>query len=252
MWIYLFIKPIHKSIVWEATTKYERKQVLNLFPKSKTIVIPNGINLNNYKNVKKLKKEQYHKKFIKGKRRYRKIVVSIGRLHTVKNLRKLILSFNNLVKLDKKIILLIAGNDAGEKFNLVKLVNDLGIENNVKFVGFLDMTNKIRFLKGANLFVCISKSENFANVVLEASACKVPSIVSKEVPWKLLEKYNCGKQINSTTKNITKTMKEYLYHKREKDTFRDFTGLLKMYKHENLSSFTNNNYMKLINDEISQ
>ena len=221
--IKFLIKPFQSKITWEATSLEEKNQIKSIFNSSKIIILNNGIELRNYQKIKKLKKNIYLKKFAKEQFSNKKIITSLGRLHHVKNLDVLVTAFSKIYKKNKKLLLLIAGNDAGVKGDLLKLIKKLNICESVKFVGHLNFSDKIKFLKGADLFICISKSENFANVVLEATACKTPSIVSQNVPWKILEDYRCGKQIKVTRKNLIEAMEYYL--KKKKTTHKNYIKL---------------------------
>lgn len=73
--------------------------------------------------------------------------------------------------------LLLAGVGAEEP-QLKNLVQELGIAQRVTFVGFVDGQTKINLFRSAQCFVCPSRREPFANVILEALAAGVPVLAS--------------------------------------------------------------------------
>ena len=93
-------------------------------------------------------------------------IVTAGRLIPIKDFPLLIRAFFIVCK-ENKARLWILG-DGPEKGNLIELSEGLGIKNRVEFCGFVD--SPIDYFKEADMYVCSSKSEGFANVVLEAMA----------------------------------------------------------------------------------
>ena len=73
--------------------------------------------------------------------------------------------------------LLIAGS-GDEAQPLQQLAATLGIAQRVTFLGWIDGMDKIRLLRSALCFVCPSRREPFANVLLEALAAGLPVVAS--------------------------------------------------------------------------
>src|SRR5574344_287687 len=97
-----------------------------------------------------------------------------GRLSVVKNIPLLLRAFANVVNKYPKLQLLIAGEGA-EKDNLVKLIKELSIERNCKFVGVVDTCPYIVHSKALML---VSFSEAFPVSLLESFSLNVPIIVT--------------------------------------------------------------------------
>jgi len=73
--------------------------------------------------------------------------------------------------------LLLAG--AGpEKNNLISLAKELDIAEFVRFLGHVDGQKKIDLYCSARFFICPSRKEPFANVILEAMAAGLPVVAS--------------------------------------------------------------------------
>lgn len=106
------------------------------------------------------------------------VIISVGRLSSVKDFSSLIHAFNLVVKDKPGTRLLILG-DGKERAMLEKLVQELGLEGCVSMPGFKD--NPFAYIRQAKVFVLSSKSEGFPNVLVEAMACGCP-IVSTDCP----------------------------------------------------------------------
>src|SRR5690606_18228881 len=91
----------------------------------------------------------------------------------VKNVEMLIKAFSGISQKHKVLTLV---GDGRERENLEKLVKELNIQENVKFVGFA--TNPHHYLKSADLFVLPSFSEGFGIAAVEAMLMKIPVLCS--------------------------------------------------------------------------
>lgn len=60
---------------------------------------------------------------------------------------------------------------------LKQLVADLGLENNVFFVG--EVADIFPLLKASDAFCLLSRSEGFSNALLEAMACRLPCVATR-------------------------------------------------------------------------
>jgi glycosyltransferase involved in cell wall biosynthesis len=109
------------------------------------------------------------------------VVIGAGRISEQKDFSTLIKAFN-IVLQQKEVRLLILGkyseNDS-EYLKLVKLINELGIIDRVKFEGFV--SNPFAYLSRASVFVLSSKWEGLPGVLIQALACGCP-VVSTDCP----------------------------------------------------------------------
>ena len=77
----------------------------------------------------------------------------------------------------KKLRLIIAG-EGKEKESLEALCVELGVRENVDFVGRIANDKVPEFISRMDVFVALSRNESFGVAVLEAMACGVPVVVS--------------------------------------------------------------------------
>jgi glycosyltransferase involved in cell wall biosynthesis len=76
----------------------------------------------------------------------------------------------------------IAGSgDEVYVLQLKKMVNDLGMEEHVEWVGWMNSEQKFPFLAGSDLFALTSLNENFAIVVIESLYVGTPVLISNNV-----------------------------------------------------------------------
>ena len=108
-----------------------------------------------------------------------KIITNITRFDKSKNQKFIVEVFNNMLKLDADLILLLGG-EGPQKAKIEKLVKDFGINDKVRFIGVRNDVDKI--LKITELYLFPSIEEGFGIVVLEAQASGTKIICSTEVP----------------------------------------------------------------------
>jgi glycosyltransferase involved in cell wall biosynthesis len=73
---------------------------------------------------------------------------------------------------------LIVAGPGPERDRLERLSRDLGIAEQVRFLGYVEGQDKIDLLCSAEFFACPSRKEPFANVILEALAAGLPVVAS--------------------------------------------------------------------------
>lgn len=249
LWLNVLIKPFNSILTWHATSEQEKSDILTQFPNAKVVIIPNGINSDTFAKVNILNKPEFCKKFIDQILSPTKIIVSMGRIHKKKGFDILIESFGNILSEHKEAILLIAGNDGGEKSNLDTLIIEKNLSNKVFFVGELLDQNKIDFLANADIFASPSHDENFGNVYLESLAAGTPIVASLNTPWQVVEEANCGKWVANTIEDTAQAMLYLLSQDRE--TMRlNSKKLATQYEWKNIALQFKNLYQSMLDNEL--
>ncbi|POZ52102.1 glycosyltransferase family 4 protein [Methylovulum psychrotolerans] len=111
-----------------------------------------------------------------------KIIVFLGRIHPGKRVDTVIRALQRLKLADFTIRLLIVGSPEksveGEAYfqSMVSLVNHLGLEDSVDFLGYRNDIPAI--MSVCDACVLPSESESFGRVLVEAWACEVPTVAS--------------------------------------------------------------------------
>lgn len=178
----------------------EKEDVSKTLPWTKSLIkiVPNGINLNEFKNIKKINLHRRYNISLKNK-----IIVFIGRIHKIKGLD---ISIKALSKIKDKcrFVFLIIGPDEGEKSNLEKLAEDLKIRDRIIFTGPMSGKRKLQNLKTADVSLLNSRSEGLPTTLLESAALGLPIICSPESNLSEVEKFKAGYIVGSLQETAEK------------------------------------------------
>lgn len=136
-------------------------------------LVPNGVNVSLFsKEFSSKVKEEL--KIRLNKKPEDIFLVTVSRL-THKNATDDIISA--LVNLPRNISLIIIGKgEDGPK--LQKQARDLGVEDRVKFLGFISYVDLPKYLSVCDVFIRPSRSEGFGNSFIEAMAAGLPVIAT--------------------------------------------------------------------------
>lgn len=159
------------------TTEEERDLVADLGLRSPPLVVPNGLNTEEYRFLpsRELFLERYP--HLRGKR----LLLYLGRINFKKGFEVLIPSVQHLLKERPNLHLIIVGPDDGFGEVVRRLITQSGIVPHVTFTGMLSGSDKLAAFAAAELFVLPSYSENFGIAVIEALACGLPVCISDRV-----------------------------------------------------------------------
>ena len=105
------------------------------------------------------------------------IILFVGRLVEVKNLKFLLEVFSDYVRNNKNSILILVG-DGDKKFELIRLAAHLKIQDNVIFAGRFEHKELYGWFRVADYFILPSTWEPFGAVVNESLIAGVPVICS--------------------------------------------------------------------------
>ncbi|RYU92662.1 N-acetyl-alpha-D-glucosaminyl L-malate synthase BshA [Emticicia agri] len=144
-----------------------QKETYNAFKVRKEIeVIPNFVDLERFKKQKK----EHFKRIICPNDE--KLLVHTSNFRRVKRIDDIIKVFAKLkTSIPSKLLLV---GDGPERVAMEQLSRDLGLGEDVRFVGKLDAIEEV--LSVADLFLMPSEKESFGLAALEAMACEVPVI----------------------------------------------------------------------------
>lgn len=218
-WMKFLIAPFAGKIVWHATAEQEAAEIRSRFPKAQIVVIPNGIDIAPFKKNRYLDTKAYLKKFTGQERLADKVVVSMGRLHKKKGFDLLIEAFAEIGQ-QENAVLLIAGQDEGEKQVLENKIAALNLQDRVFLTGPVHAEDKVDFLIHSDLFVLTSHNENFGNVYAEALASGIPVVASIHTPWQEVEEYACGRWVPLEKNKISDAMTALLKENKEEISIR--------------------------------
>lgn len=149
---------------------FSRKNIGNLH------LVHNAIDLKNFEYSEKIRNDTRTKLGISPNTF---LVGHIGRFSYQKNHEYLIRIFTEIVKENKDSVLLLVG-DGPDRSIVTQLVNKLGLQRNVKFLGFRKDVN--RLLMAMDVFILPSRFEGLGIVLIEAQATGLPCLASDNIP----------------------------------------------------------------------
>ncbi|MFO7967354.1 MAG: glycosyltransferase family 4 protein [Archaeoglobaceae archaeon] len=152
-----------------ANSNYTKSNLEKVGVKSSIVVVPNGVDLERYRSI-------WVEKFENP------TICTISRLVKYKRLEDLIRAVG-LIREDMPDVNLKIIGSGPEEDNLRELVKELGLEENVEFLGFVEgHDDVIRVLKASHVFALPSVVEGFGMVVIEALAAGIPYVASNISP----------------------------------------------------------------------
>jgi len=207
-WLKIFISPVANIITWAATSLSEKEMIKIVYPGARVEVIPSIINVEEFNVRSSERSYSIYSKLTEKNFEGKKIIVSLGRLHKVKGFDILIEAIAKVEKDD--IVLLIAGEDFGERKKLEEIIDKFKLKDKVFLIGLVEGKDKIEFLRNADLFALASHHENFGIVYAEALASGIPVVASKNTPWQEVEKFNCGLWVENTPEDFANAFETVL------------------------------------------
>jgi glycosyltransferase involved in cell wall biosynthesis len=176
------------QLTMHVTSEDESRETLARFPKLRTAMIPNGVEV----------PVELDRTARNGDLR----LLFIGRLDPKKGIEALLRACS-LVGSTLPWRLAIAGWGAPEYVSqLEDRIHALGVDGRVEMMGEVLAEAKKSLFECSDVALVPSYTENFAIVVAEALAHGVPVIASKGTPWSRLEQMKCGLWVDNDPQTL--------------------------------------------------
>lgn len=143
-------------------------------------VINNGIDIKRYYDEQNKKKENRLLLGISDEDTF--VLGHVGRFSKIKNHTFIIDVFENMIKINNNVVLVLIG-DGEERKNIQKLVEKRELIGNVKFLGERDCIEK--YLSAMDAFIFPSFYEGFGIAVIEAQLSGVDCYINSSLPSEL-------------------------------------------------------------------
>ena len=202
----LALKNVHKITCPTEATKKDLIE-LNICESEKIFTLYDPIII--FSEIVKKKNKKIEKKFEND------YFVAIGRLTKQKNFEFLINCFQKFVNKNKNLKLFIIGSGEEEN-NLIKIIEELKLQNNVELLGYVD--NIYPILSNSKCFILSSLWEDPGFVIVEAASVNTTIISSncKNGPYEILSGGEGGYLYESNNeKDLLKKLEEYKNDKEE-------------------------------------
>jgi len=171
-------------------------------------IVPNGINLDEFKNMK----NKVSSKKSLDLNTEKKYILFMSRIHPKKGLEYLVHSWMKLADEYKEWDLLIVGPSYDEKYiqGLKNTINANNLKDRVTFTGMLTGEKRVDAFGASDLYVLPSHTENFGIAIAEAMVAKLPVITTHGTPWQEIKKKDAGWWVLLNQENIDKSLEEAL------------------------------------------
>ncbi len=158
-----------------ALNELEHSQFLDLdVDPSRISILPNGVDLDEYRELPEVNGFRDRFNIPDGV----PIVLFLARINEIKGVDFLVNAFNKVRESVPDAILLMVGPDDGYLDVIERQIASLGLEDRVRFTGYLDGADKLQAYQVADVYVLPSKYEMFAITLLESLACGTPIIAT--------------------------------------------------------------------------
>jgi len=196
--------------LWRALTSKEADQIRNCGIKQPLVVVPNGLNIEDYPTTPRVA-ESIETSLIPKLIKIDFRLLFLGRLHPKKGLDLLLPAWARLSKACPDWHLVVAGPDELNYANVIRrLAVSLGIQDRVLFTGQVTGRAKRDLLYSADLFVLPSYSEGFPMSLLEALACKVPVVATRACNFPQIPASGAGWECDATIESLGDALREGL------------------------------------------
>lgn len=185
------IKKLLKYPLIKVQIKYALKKAVKVFtvcndlksavtelsvPEGKVIVIPNGVDIEKFKPVEKIKARNILKLPVN-----KKIIISVGGLVERKGFHKVISALPEIKKTFSDAMYVIVGGSSVEgnyEPVLRRIIKESGLEEEVFLAGPQLHDRLYIWLNASDIFCLATSNEGWANVFLEANACGLPVVTT--------------------------------------------------------------------------
>jgi len=189
------------------TNEYE-KGLLKRNYSVDAIVLPHGID-EIYLKLPNMAKQFREKYGVDGR-----FIAYIGRIHPTKGIDLLVRAYAKIAKVEPDLQLIIVGRgDAGFLRRCLDVAKKLGVENRVRYLGYLPEKDKIGLIDAADLIVLPSKhtGESYPLVIDEVKARGKPLVVTNcgTLPYRVKNMVE-GVVVDADVNSIARGIKQAL------------------------------------------
>ncbi len=168
---------LNEASAIHAVTQEEAEHIRAFGVSAPIVVIPNGIEPTDFQGLPSPEEMDRLYPELVGK----KVLLFLGRIHQKKGLDILARAFGQIARSRKDLHLLIVGPDNDNyRSQVERLLESEGILDRTTFTGMLTEREKLAALSRADICAIPSYSEVRTIVALEAMACGVPVVITRQ------------------------------------------------------------------------
>jgi len=165
---------LRRAACLHALSRPEIEHLRRLAPWTPICFVPNGVDLSFFECLPGRAVLEADHPELAGKF----VVLFFGRVHVKKGLDLLAQAMGRLAPFYPELHLLIAGNDDGAWCSFRDEIASLGLSHRMTYLGHVGGEKARQVWAAADAFLLPSYSEGFSMAVLEAMACRLPSLIT--------------------------------------------------------------------------
>jgi len=199
-------KNLRRAACLHALSRPEIGHLRAIAPNANVCFVPNGVDLAPFDDLpsRSMLEDEYPE--IAGKF----VILFFGRVHVKKGLDLLAGALKEVVKDHSDIHVMIAGNDDGALAPFRDQCTALGVIDRVSWVGHVSGERARKVWAAADAFVLPSYSEGFSMAVLEALACRLPTLITTACHFPELASAEGGIVVEPDADGVTRGLRELL------------------------------------------
>jgi glycosyltransferase involved in cell wall biosynthesis len=188
-----------ENVMLHCTSPEEAEASAKRIPGVQIFVSPNGVELPS------LAKPAPRRSPVEGLS-----LLFLGRLHPQKGIDRLLEACAKLARGSDVVWKLCIAGGCSDGYDRViqAKITELQLGDRVRMVGHVDGAEKERLFYAADVLVAPSHRENFGIAVAEALARARPVIVSKGMPWSIVEEQGCGLWVDNDPASLAEAIEK--------------------------------------------
>ncbi|HWE38092.1 MAG TPA: glycosyltransferase [Isosphaeraceae bacterium] len=200
--LYTFLiegKNLRRASCLHALTRPEVDHFRALAPRTPVCLVPNGVDLAPLEDLPQRSALEAEHPELAG----RFLLLFLARLHVKKGLDLLAPALADVARDHPDLHLLLVGTDDGALAPFREQIRGLGIDRRVTYLGHVAGEGARRAWGAADAFVLPSRSEGFSMAVLEALACRLPTLITTACHFPEVAAEGAGLVVHPTVADIT-------------------------------------------------
>jgi glycosyltransferase involved in cell wall biosynthesis len=147
----------------------------------------------------------------------RPFILFLGRLHYQKGLIYLADAFYLFANRVDNVDLVVVGPDGGQRNEFENKIEQYGLRSRVHVIGPLYGADKYKAYCDADCFCLPSLNEGFSMAILEAMACRLPVVISKNCFFDEVQACRAGVVVDLTSDSIAAGIESVMSEKDKKE-----------------------------------
>ncbi len=199
-------KNLRRASCLHALSRPEIGHLRAIAPRTPVALVPNGVDLAPFDGLPPRSALEAEFPELRGKF----VLLFFGRVHVKKGLDLLAKALASVEADHPDLHVLLAGNDDGALAPFLAEAEALGVRDRITVVGHVSGERARQVWAAADAFVLPSYSEGFSMAILEALACRLPTLVTTACHFPDLKTADGGIVVEPTEEGVTLGLRELI------------------------------------------